>query len=297
MKLFLILSLLTITLFANIGSVAMLKGSATVSRNSEVLEIKTGFDINEGDTINVGKKSRLQVMLNDETIITLGQNTEYSFDAYNDKEDPHMKMSIRRGFMRAITGKIGKMAPKRFKVKTASATIGIRGTGWETFIGLNVENSVCFAGAITITTPTKTFDIPAGNMLLITDGQAKKYKANMKFFNSQIKKIETKIKEKAKEKESENEEETQNTPQLENSVDNAPPEIEIEFEQDNENILAKEIAKDETVAEEDYSQIIQDVNTEVVNDTIENTEFGDITITGSQGEIIPDKTGDPTSGF
>ena len=194
MKILVMLFLLSITLFASIGSISMLKGKATVTRSGDVLKARTGDRIEEGDTINTFARSRMQIILNDDTITTFGQNTEYIFDSYDANDDPHANMTLTRGFLRTITGRIGKVAPNRFTLKTRNSLIGIRGTGWITYVNENVENTLCFKGAITVETPDETFDVPAGNMLLMTDGVFKKYEADKDFFYSEVKKAEAEAK-------------------------------------------------------------------------------------------------------
>ena len=197
MKVWIVLFLFSITLFASIGNISMLKGEATITRDGDVEKAKTGDDIEQGDLINTFNKSRMQVILNDDTIITLGANTEYIFNSYDSENDPHMNMTLNRGFLKTITGEIGKIAPERFKLKTKTSTIGIRGTGWITYARGNVENSLVFKGVISVKTPKGTFEVPAGDMLLMTDGVYKKYKADMNYFNSEIKRIEKRAKSRA----------------------------------------------------------------------------------------------------
>lgn len=194
MKIFIMLFLLSISLFASIGTISMLKGKATITRYADVLKAKTGDAIEEGDSIKTFSKSRMQVILNDDTITTFGQNTKFTFDSYDAKNDPHVNMSLTRGFLRTISGRIGKIAPDRFKLRTNNSTIGIRGTGWITYVNDNVENSLCFKGAITVKTEDETFDLPAGNMLLMSDGVFKKYEADKDFFYSEVRRIENKVK-------------------------------------------------------------------------------------------------------
>ena len=194
MKIFIMLFLLSISLFASIGTISMLKGKATITRAGDAQKANTGDMIEEGDTINTFTKSRMQIILNDDTITTFGQNTEYTFDSYDANDDPHANMTLTRGFLRTITGRIGKVAPTRFTLRTKNSTIGIRGTGWITYVNENVENTLCFKGAITIETADETFDLPAGNMLLMSDGVFKKYEADKDFFYSEVKRIEKTVK-------------------------------------------------------------------------------------------------------
>ena len=231
MKIFLSLLFLSMILYAEIGTIMMIKGAAVITRANSAIEANTGDEIEEGDKIETSAASRVQVMLNDETIITLGANTEYIFDSYDDTNDPHAQMTLNRGFLKTITGKIGKIAPKRFKLKTKLSTIGIRGTTWMVYVGLNVENTVCIHGEIYITTVSKTYDIPEGYMLLITDKIPKKYRTNMEFFKAQIKRIEKKVKARkslSDENRPPEEEKSEKDTSDDENVDNIPPEMEVD---------------------------------------------------------------------
>ncbi len=244
MKIILSIFILSVALFANIGTVSLLKGSATIERSGNVFDIKVGNDIDSGDKINTDTKSKMQIILNDDTIITLGASTEYIINSYSDKNDPHAEMTLKKGLLKTITGKIGKIAPSRFKLKTKSATIGVRGTGWKTYVGVDVENIVCFKGVITITMDEITFDLPKGNMIFIRDGVARRFKTNMRIFNAQI--------------------EEDRVDKTEDAKENEKLNMDI-LEELNLGIL------------EDYiSQITEEINLEVttkaVNDKIEDSE-------------------------
>lgn len=197
MKYFVIILIISIELFANIGKITLLKGSATITRENSIFNAKIGAKIHTNDKIDTYKKSKLQIVLNDDTTLTLGQNTEYLIESYDDTKNPHFNMRLTSGLLTTISGKIGKIAPHKFKLKTKNSLIGIRGTKWKTFVGEKSENSVCLEGAITIKTANKKFDIPAGYMLLTKDGKPRKFKTNMKFFNALITKAQSKQKTKS----------------------------------------------------------------------------------------------------
>ena len=194
MKYLVILLIISIEIFANIGKITLLKGSATITRGNATYNAKLGSIINSTDKIDTYKKSRLKIILNDDTTLTLGANTEYIIDSYDDKNNPHLKTTLLSGLLTTISGKIGKIAPHKFKLKTRTSIIGIRGTKWKTFVGEKSENSVCLEGAITIKKENKRFDIPAGYMLLTKDGVSRRFKTNMRFFNSLIMKAQSKQK-------------------------------------------------------------------------------------------------------
>jgi len=150
-KIFLLL-LLTLTTFADIGTIMVAKGDAQIKRAHKLLPVKNGMDILKGDEIITKKKARIQVMLNDDTVITIGPNSSFSFVDYffDGSKKSTIKMQANRGFFRSVTGKIGKIAPQRFKVKTKLATIGIRGTDFSAQIGRTSTSYICNRGEITL---------------------------------------------------------------------------------------------------------------------------------------------------
>ena len=165
MKIFLLL-LLKLSLFASIGNVMAIKGSADIKHGSVTIKAKNGMAIEEGDSIKTSKKSRVQVMLQDETVVTIGASSLFKFEEYlyDGSKKSQLTMRANRGFFRSVTGKIGKLAPERFKVKTASATIGIRGTDFSGEILGDREVFKCYSGAITIEFDGGSQDIDAGMM-------------------------------------------------------------------------------------------------------------------------------------
>lgn len=169
-KLLLIGLFLTSGLFASIGSIMAVKGDALVQRaDSSSVDAKAGFSLEEGDIIVTQKRSRVQVMLKDETVVTIGSKSRFSFDEYAfDGANSKVAMSSTRGFFRSVTGKIGKLAPQRFKVKTASATIGIRGTDFWGTTGGDTERFTCNSGKIIVTFEGGEREIEAGRFLEVS---------------------------------------------------------------------------------------------------------------------------------
>ena len=165
MKKLFILLFITTSLFASIGTIMAAKGKAIVERgSSQKVYAIAGLKLLEGDTIVTQAKSRVQVMLLDETVITVGAKSSFSFEeyAFNGKNSK-VTMTASRGFFRSVTGRIGKLAPQRFKVKTASATIGIRGTDFWGITGGETERVTCNKGAIVIEYDGKTIEVGAGS--------------------------------------------------------------------------------------------------------------------------------------
>ncbi len=136
----LIVSLLCISSFSVSAQAATGVGKAiisigkvfTTSKDGKEKKLKRRGKVFEGDTINVGKKSRLQLRFIDNQLVVLKENTVFRIDEYKfkDKNDNNKSaaLSLLKGGMRSVTGLIGKSARDKYKVKTPVATMGVRGT-------------------------------------------------------------------------------------------------------------------------------------------------------------------------
>ena len=67
---------LSTTVFAQIGQVVALKGDVKVERESKIQELLLKDKILKNDQISTLNNSRTQLLLNDETIITIGENSK-----------------------------------------------------------------------------------------------------------------------------------------------------------------------------------------------------------------------------
>ena len=157
---------------ANIGTVTAVRGEAKLTHQESVTTVTKHEKIFEKDHINTASQSRVQVVLNDDTVVTIGPESEYYFEVFQDHGDVQVKMRAERGFFKSVTGKIGKIAPERFKIKTKAATIGIRGTQFMAYVAEDEEKIGCIQGAIVVWTNSGlTFNVPAGKMLIYKDGK------------------------------------------------------------------------------------------------------------------------------
>lgn len=146
--------LLNSNLFADfVATITAVKGEATIARNATKLVAKTGLKLQEKDSVITQKNAKVQIIFKDETIITIGQKSHFSIKEYlfDANEEPSAKFGMFGGAMRAITGKIGKVAPQKFNVTTKTATIGIRGTNFTVAINENgALEAYCTYGEISV---------------------------------------------------------------------------------------------------------------------------------------------------
>jgi len=104
-----------------------------------------GGKVSPGDTVDTGT-GRAQLRFTDGAMVSLAPQTQFRIDAYEFKgqTDGSEKgfFSLLKGTMRTITGAIGKTERKAYRLDTAVATIGIRGTTY----------SVAYGNSITVST-------------------------------------------------------------------------------------------------------------------------------------------------
>lgn len=114
------------------GVVVGVQGRAeAVPASGGARDLAMGSEVFAGDTLQTDKGAKLQVMLEDDSLISLGENSSVTLDEYlfnpNEKANNALMIRIQRGIARVITGIITDLNPNRFTVRTSRATIGIRG--------------------------------------------------------------------------------------------------------------------------------------------------------------------------
>lgn len=115
------------------GIAQFTSGDVSVRRGSALSPLAKGQTLESGDGISTGQGGRVQLRFSDGGIVSLQPNTQFNVTRYADTGDPARDsffVNFVRGGMRAITGLIGKRNRENYKVQTATATIGIRGSGF-----------------------------------------------------------------------------------------------------------------------------------------------------------------------
>ncbi|MGH8754982.1 MAG: FecR family protein, partial [Burkholderiales bacterium] len=91
-----------------------------------------GTPVEDKDTLKTGPASNMQVRFTDESIVSLRDQSLLKIDEYKftGKQDGVEKafFNLLKGGFRTVTGVIGRVNKTNYGVKTATATIGIRGT-------------------------------------------------------------------------------------------------------------------------------------------------------------------------
>jgi len=136
--------------------------------------IARGADINEGDTVNT-EQGRVQLKFNDGALVSLQPRTAFRIDeyAYRGTPDGSEKgfFSLLRGGLRTVTGLIGRQNNDSYRVRTQTATIGIRGTEYIADVGNSLSVSVG-GGRISLTNDAGTFIIEQGQTAYVADAKS-----------------------------------------------------------------------------------------------------------------------------
>ncbi len=133
------IALLLVTLIVTNNAWAFGKVEAATGKVSlidfdgQVAELLEGGRVKAGETIVTGESGEVLIKTDDDGVFAIRPNSKFVIEAYsakgNDKDALVAKLI--KGGLRAVTGFVGKTAPKRYKVTTATSTIGIRGTDYE----------------------------------------------------------------------------------------------------------------------------------------------------------------------
>ncbi len=94
--------------------------------------LSVGSIVDEGDTIETRKDTYTRIKFNDGGELVLRPDSQLTINSYHFKPDEpakdNMLLSLIKGGLRSVTGLLGKRNPKKEKVDTVTATVGIRGT-------------------------------------------------------------------------------------------------------------------------------------------------------------------------
>jgi hypothetical protein len=112
------------------GAIGEIKGSGVLERDNMVIEGNTGVGVQSMDTA-VTANGRMRIDFLDETRVDLTEHSrllidEFVYDPANDVGSLSIKASL--GGVRYASGQIAKRYQQNVKIKTPSATIGVRGT-------------------------------------------------------------------------------------------------------------------------------------------------------------------------
>jgi len=138
MHYWLLIGLLSSSLYADIGSISELRGNGEVLRstNGDRLLAELSLGILSNDDVRTGN-GRMALTFVDNSILKLTEHSKIIVDEYiYDPNPSKSKLALRMasGTARFISGKLGKIDKKNISIRTPSANIAIRGTDFTTTV-------------------------------------------------------------------------------------------------------------------------------------------------------------------
>jgi hypothetical protein len=148
-----------------IGVVGVAVGEINNQNNEKLF---SGSKIFYGDTIVVKSKSNAQILFLDETVMTVGENTELTIDDFvydPQTNNGNFVTNIKSGVVKTISGKISEKNPDKLEIKIPNGSLGVRGTEFLVSLNDKKESTVLLLGP----GPENTLGMVPGNIKL-TDG-------------------------------------------------------------------------------------------------------------------------------
>ena len=137
-------------------------------KNQKDEKLANGSKIFFGDTIISNSKSNAQILFLDQTVLTLGEETELTIDEFvydPNSQDGSFVSTVKTGTVKFITGQISKKNPDNLEVKVPAGTLGARGTEFVVLSESNNESTVVLLGP----GPNNSLGMIPGNLIL-SDG-------------------------------------------------------------------------------------------------------------------------------
>ncbi len=149
-------------------------------------KVQKGDSINEGDTVAAAADGFAQIKMEDGGFFAVRPDTEFKVDTFqfNGKEDGSEKgvFSLIKGSLRSVTGLIGKKHRDNYKINTATATIGIRGSGADVGHSNSLGTAVrTLFGGHSLTSGGKTIETGPGQTAMAPPGGEPKIVPNFPF--------------------------------------------------------------------------------------------------------------------
>ncbi len=120
---------LTLAKGAPAGAVTRLRGDASAELNGETRPLVQNALVDLGDRLHTGPGARLEVTFIDGTVLTLGEQADFTIDELAVGSTSGTELFTRTaGAIRVIGGDIAKLPQHRIEIVGNAGTIGIRGT-------------------------------------------------------------------------------------------------------------------------------------------------------------------------
>ena len=127
---------------SEIGTTLVIRRRVTGTLGDNKRRLRRGFRVFRDEMLETSARSRLELKLDDDTKLALGPSARLHLDSYvvgTSNGVTKITLKFLKGAFRFITG---KHKSEVYEIETPSATIGVRGTVFDVFIGKNGDTVV-----------------------------------------------------------------------------------------------------------------------------------------------------------
>lgn len=120
------------------GMIKTAKGSAAIERDGKKNTLQPGLAVLASDRIVTGADGSVGITLRDETLLSVGPNSNVWLEKYAFDPTTHegaLDATVKRGTMAVISGKLSKQSPNAVQFRTPSSILGVRGTEFVIEVG------------------------------------------------------------------------------------------------------------------------------------------------------------------
>jgi len=120
------------------GMIKTTKGSAAIEREGKKNPVQAGAAVLSSDRIVTGADGSVGITLRDETLLSVGPNSNVWLEKYAFDPTTHegaLDATVKRGTMAVISGKLSKQSPSAVQFRTPSSILGVRGTEFVIEVG------------------------------------------------------------------------------------------------------------------------------------------------------------------
>jgi len=147
-----LIALMATLAMADVGKVAVVKGDASVERDMKIIKARNNMGLLKQDTVETAQ-GRLQMHFKDNTVISLGKESRFVIKEYlyeEGSQEVAATFRIEKGFIKTITGAIGKVMPELFVLETSTTKITPHGTIWSVEVNDESEVYKVLEGRVTL---------------------------------------------------------------------------------------------------------------------------------------------------
>lgn len=120
--------------------------------------------LSEGDRIETGNNSQVQIRFIDGALLTLEHQTKLEISRFENNsanQGGQVLLRLIQGGLRNLTGKIAEQYPERYRVESAVASIGVRGTDFRVVLRDNKLAAGVYRGGIVVANKAGSLELGA----------------------------------------------------------------------------------------------------------------------------------------